>query len=49
MAYVKPIRPLIVVASSKAEEFKSMKPDQEKREEHKKLLERFRKNMVKND
>lgn len=47
MAYVKPIKPAVVLSYRKAEKFLSQVPDQESRKREKELLERFRKNNTK--
>lgn len=49
MAYVKPVRPMMTVAPDKITEFEKQKPDPELLKEQKRIVELFRKNLVKID
>lgn len=44
MAYVRPIRPLMIVAADRAAKFDSLKPNAAAREERKRLVAIFRMN-----
>lgn len=47
MAYVKPVRPVLVIAANKVSEFESQKPNKEIVEKSKKIAELLRKNNMK--
>lgn len=47
MAYVKPVRPVMTVAPDRIAEFEKQKPDSELLKEQKRIVELFRKNLVK--
>ena len=47
MAYVKPIRPILVIAADKVEKFNAQKPDSEARKKRKELVAAFRANNMK--
>lgn len=49
MAYVKPVRPVIVIRAEKAEEFSSIIVDEKKRRKEKELLALFRANTMKKE
>lgn len=47
MAYVKPVRPVLIVAPDKLDEFAKQKTDPELLKEQKRIVALFRKNLIK--
>lgn len=47
MAYVKPVRPAMIVAADKVAKFSAQKPDPSEKEERKRLVADFRANNAK--